>query len=145
MIDCSKTENYFAEKRRLTKRRKIYGNAYMCKIDCANCPLNSSNNGTNDMTSCSDFEALYPEKAIAIVQKWSDEHPRKTYLSEFLKNYPNAPLDDDGTPNFCPSRLGLMSIDDCRKDHNCVKCWNQPIEESDLVESEKIDIKSDKA
>lgn len=145
MIDCSKTENYFAEKRRLTKRRKIYGNAYMCKIDCANCPLNSSNNGTNDMTSCSDFEALYPEKAIAIVQKWSDEHPRKTYLSEFLKNYPNAPLDDDGTPNFCPSHLGFMSIDDCRKDHNCVKCWNQPIEESDLVESEKIDIKSDKA
>ena len=92
MIDCSKTENYFAEKRRLTKRRKIYGNAYMCKIDCANCPLNSSNNGTNDMTSCSDFEIFYPEKAIAIVQKWSDEHPQKTYLTEFLKHYPNAQL-----------------------------------------------------
>lgn len=128
MIDCSKTENYFAEKRRMTKRRKIYGNAYMCKIDCANCPLNSLNDGTNDMTSCSDFEALYPEKAIEIVQRWSDEHPQKTYLSEFLKNYPNTPLDDDGTPDsICPYDLGLMSIDDCNKDYNCVKCWNQPI------------------
>ena len=23
--------------------------------------------------------------------------------------------------------LGLMSIDDCRNDRNCVNCWNQPI------------------
>nr|DAM46125.1 MAG TPA: hypothetical protein [Caudoviricetes sp.] len=131
MIDCSKTENYFAEKRRMTKRRKIYGNAYMCKLDCANCPLNSLNNGTNDNISCSDFEAFYPEKAIEIVQKWSDEHPPKTYLTELLKNYPNVSLEDNGTPNFCPSRLGLMSIDDCRKDHNCVECWNQPIEDGE--------------
>lgn len=127
MIDCAKTKNYFAEKLRMTKRRKIYGNAYMCKIDCANCPLNSLNNGTNDMTSCSDFEALYPEKAIEIVQKWSDEHPQKTYLSELLKHYPNALLDDDGTPTgVCPRTLGLTDIDDC--DDNCIKCWNQPIE-----------------
>lgn len=65
---------------------------------------------------------LYPEKAIAIVQKWSDENPQKTFLSELLKNYPNVSLGDDGTPNFCPYRLGLMNIDDCREDYNCVKC-----------------------
>lgn len=130
MIDCTKTENYFAEKRRLTKRRKIYGNAYMCKIDCANCPLNSSNNGTNGMTSCSDFETFYPEKAIEVVQKWSNEHPRKTYLSEFLKNYPNAKLDEDGTPHkLCPWHLGLISVNSCH--NNCVRCWNQPVEESE--------------
>lgn len=130
MIDCSKTENYFAEKRRLTKRRKIYGNAYMCKIDCANCPLNSSNNGTSDKTPCSDFETLYPEKAIEVVQKWSNEHPRKTYLSEFLKNYPNAKLDEDGTPHkLCPWHLGLISVNSCH--NNCVRCWNQPVEESE--------------
>lgn len=34
-----------------------------------------------------------------------------------------------GTPTFCPYKLGLMGADDCRKDGNCVKCWNQPIEE----------------
>lgn len=128
MIDCSKTENYFAEKRRMTKKHKLNGGAYICELNCTECPLNSSNNGSSDMTSCSDFEALYPEKAIEIVQKWSDEHPPKTYLTELLKIFPNTPLEDDGTPDsICPYDLGLMSIDDCRKDRNCVKCWNQPI------------------
>lgn len=78
---------------------------------------------------CSELETLYPEKAIAIVQKWSNAHPQRTYLSELLKIFPNTPLEDDGTPNFCPYRLGLISIDDCRKDRNCVKCWNRIIED----------------
>lgn len=131
MIDCSKTENYFAEKRRMTEKRKLNGGAYICKLDCANCPLNSLNNGTNDKISCSDFEALYPEKAIAIVQKWSDEHPRKTYLSEFLKNYPNAPLEDDGAPEICLSSLGLTNYNGCKNGITCLECWNEPIEDSE--------------
>lgn len=98
----------------------------LCEIKCGNCPLCSNNNGEG--LSCPDFEMYYPEKAVKAVQRWSDEHPPKTFLTEYLKHYPNAPLRDNGTPNFCPSRLGLMSIDDCRIDHNCVKCWNQPIE-----------------
>lgn len=121
MIDCTKTENYFAEKRRMTKRAKNG----LCKLGCSNCPLCSINN--NKGQSCTAFEMLYPEKAIEIVQRWSNEHPQKTFLTEFLKNYPNAPLDDDGTPKgVCPRALGLMDIDDC--DDNCIKCWNQPIE-----------------
>jgi hypothetical protein len=126
MIDCSKTENYFAEKRRMTKRTTKNG---LCKLGCSNCPLCSINN--NKGQSCTAFEMLYPEKAIEIVQKWSDEHPQKTYLSELLKNHPNILLNDDGTPTFCPYRLGLMGADDCRKDGNCVKCWNQPIEDGE--------------
>lgn len=131
MIDCSKTENYFAEKLRMTKKNKLNGGAYICELNCTECPLSSLNNGTTDNMACSDFETFYPEKAIAIVQKWSDEHPQKTFLTEYLKHYLNAPLGDNGTPNFCPYRLGLMSIDDCRIDHNCVKCWNQPIEDGE--------------
>lgn len=131
MVDCNITANYFAEKRRMTKKHKLNGGAYICELKCTDCPLNSSNNGSSDMMSCSDFETIYPQKAIAIVQKWSDEHPKRTYLTELLKIFPNTPLEDDGTPNFCPYRLGLMSLDDCRKDHNCVKCWNQPIEDSE--------------
>lgn len=129
MIDCSKTENYFAEKRRMTKRTTKNG---LCKLGCSNCPLCSINN--NKGQSCTAFEMLYPEKAIEIVQKWSDEHPQKTYLSELLKNHPNTLLNDDGTPTFCPYRLGLMGADDCRKDGNCVKCWNQPIEDGEKNE-----------
>ena len=128
MIDCSKTENYFAEKRRMTKKRKLYGNTYMCELDCANCPLNSSNNGASDKTSCSDFETFYPEQAAAIVQQWSDEHPQKTYLTELLKIFPNTPLNDDGTPKgICLHELGATSLDNCEVDNACAKCWNQPI------------------
>lgn len=125
MIDCSKTENYFIEKLKMTKRTREEG----CKIKCSECPLSSQNNGISDeFMSCVTFEMLYPEKAIEIVQKWSDAHPQKTFLTEFLKNYPNAPLDDDGAPKgVCPHTLGLTDIDDC--DDNCVKCWNQPIED----------------
>lgn len=129
MIDCSKTENYFNEKLRMTKRTKNG----ICKTKCSDCPLCSKNNGTSEGLSCVCFEMIYPEKAIEIVQKWSDEHPQRTYLTELLKHYPNISLDDNGTPNFCPYRLGLMSIDDCRKDRNCVQCWNQtiPIEDGE--------------
>lgn len=115
MIDCSKTENYLAEKKRMTK----ITSTGVCKITCANCPLSEKNNGKGRL--CVDYEMHYPEKAIAIVQKWSDEHPQKTYLSEFLKNHPNVMLNDDRTPTFCPYRLGLMGADYCRNDGDCVK------------------------
>lgn len=121
MIDCSKTENYFAEKVRMTKRAENG----LCKLGCSNCPLCSENN--NKGLSCTGFEMLYPEKAIEIVQRWSDEHPKRTYLSEFLKNYSNADLNCNGTPKWihCPHHLGLKDIDNC--DKGCVECWNQPI------------------
>mgnify|MGYP007090496769 CR=1 FL=1 len=125
MIDCNITANYFAEKQRMTKREE----KVLCGFNCMECPLSCVNNDEGDL--CIAFEMCYPEEAISIVQRWSDEHPQKTYLSEFLKNYPNASLEDNGTPTFCPYRLGLMSIDDCRKDHNCVKCWNQPIKDGE--------------
>lgn len=142
MIDCSKTENYFIEKMRMTKRTRGEG----CKIKCSECPLSSQNNGTSDSMSCITFEMYYPQRAISIVQQWSDEHQQKTFVTEFLKHYPNIQLNNHGIPKWiCPFNLGLMSRNDCRKNRNCVECWNQPIEESDLVESEKIDIKSNKA
>lgn len=126
MIDCTKTENYLAEKRRMTKRRK----GGICKLDCKKCPLYGTNNGTPENLSCVSLEMRYPEKAIEIVQKWSNEHPQKTYLSEFLKNYPNAPLVHDGTPEICLRKLGLTDIKTCRVG-GCVECWNQPVEESE--------------
>lgn len=127
MIDCSRTENYFAEKARMIKLQRVG----VCKLDCMDCPLSSENNNTG--VACSDIETLYPEKAIAIVQKWSDEHPQKTYLTELLEKYPNVLLNDDGMPEgMCPHQLGLKdSIADCKIGYNCVACWNQPVEESE--------------
>lgn len=124
MIDCSKTENYFNEKARMTKS-VVNG---VCHIQCTDCPLSRFNN--NEKIVCSELELFHSETAVQIVQQWSDEHPQKTFLTEFLKNYPNAPLGDDGTPEIiCPHHLGLKDIEDCEIDPNCIECWNQPIEE----------------
>lgn len=126
MIDCNIAINYLSEKRRMTKRKG--SRTRICKIRCEDCPLGPTNSGKD--ATCIELEMLYPEKAVAIVQKWSDENPQKTLLSELLKNYPNVKLRDDGSPerNLCPYQLGLMNENDCGKYHNCVKCWNQPIE-----------------
>ena len=124
MIDCTKTTNYFNEKLRMTKRHKLKNGGYACKLDCSDCPLSHSNNGLG--VFCSNFETVYPEKAIEIVQRWSDAHPQRTYLSELLEHYPNVQLYDTGLPKgVCPYNLELTDIDDC--DNNCAKCWNQPI------------------
>lgn len=123
MIDCTKTEQYFAEKQRMVKLQT----GEVCEISCEECPLSSMNNGEDIV--CSDFETCYPEKAIAIIQKWSDKHPQKTYLTEFLKNYPNTLLNDAGLPiDVCLYNLGLT---DCKEDRNCVDCWNQIIEDGE--------------
>lgn len=121
MIDCMKTENYFAEKKRMIKRAGIG----VCRIKCEDCPLGITNNGMNVL--CSELETLYPEKAISIIQKWSDKHPQRTYLSELLRTFPNAELNCNGTPKriHCPHYLGLKDIDNC--DKGCVECWNQPM------------------
>lgn len=58
MIDCMKTTNYFAERRRMAKQQKDG----ICKLDCIDCPLSIMNNGTN--VSCADFDKLYPEKQL---------------------------------------------------------------------------------
>lgn len=132
-MDCNKTENYLKETARMTKT----GTNACCSINCSTCPLYSSNNGTG--FGCTKLEMLYPQKAIEIVQKWSDEHPQKTYLSEFLKHYPKTELGIDGTPvDVCAAALGLCK--DCIeinengdvkqiRNTNCQECWNTPIEE----------------
>lgn len=124
MIDCNITANYFAEKKRMTKLTK----AGICKIGCTNCPLSSENNDKG--IKCVDYEMHYPEEAVKIMQKWSDENPQKTYMNKLLKNYPNTPLGKDGTPQcLCPSALGLKEFRNC--DNNCIECWNQPLKEGE--------------
>ncbi len=122
MIDCSITKNYFAEKARMT--RAAESKCIICKIDCRKCPLYPTNNGTSEKLSCTSIEKKYPEKAISIVQRWSDEHQPKTYLSEFLKHYPNAEL-YHGVPKVCLKKLGAVS--GCAN-ISCYTCWNRPIE-----------------
>lgn len=132
MIDCNIAKNYFNEKQRMTKKRKLYAGIYKCEIDCHDCPLSSWNNDATDRMTCGEFETLCPEQAISIVQRWSDTHPQRTYLTEFLKQYPKALLRDDGTPKgVCLYELGVTNLDNCEVDNACIKCWNQPIKNNE--------------
>lgn len=78
---------------------------------------------------CHVYIKKYPERAIEIVEEWLEEHPEETYLTQFLKYYPNAPMTVDGTPKMCLHILGLGKEGECAKMLNCIDCWNRPIEE----------------
>lgn len=78
-------------------------------------------------TGCFDFQDDHPKQTVEIVEKWAAEHPEETRLTEFLKHYPNALMEDDGTPEVCVNELGLKRDDGCIS--NCIKCWNTLIEE----------------
>ena len=60
--------------------------------------------------------------AIRTVQKWSDEHPKKTRQSKFLKMFPNAKLHFDGSLVINPCELDeAFKSEYCNSD-NCHKC-----------------------
>lgn len=113
---------YFKEKSKMTRN---------CSIACEQCPLSSYNNKRN--VSCSVFASNYPEEAVAIVEKWSKEHPRLTNKAKFIKDHPNAPLDSEGYPMFSPFFVGY-----CKEKNHCFHCehfnqsytvcWDEPYE-----------------
>lgn len=81
---------------------------------------------------CGDYAATFSEEAVAIVEKWAKEHPRKTRQSEFLKQHPNASI-ERGVLELCPALVDLtipckpteLSCWECRKIN-----WLAPIEEA---------------
>lgn len=117
---------YFEEKKRmLDSLGRTKGGCY--GVACSNCLLCSESNGIE--VNCGELEMSYPERAIEIIEKWSEEHPRKTLLQDFLEKYPKARLRDNGTPkDVCPYSLGYEEHKGCC-DGRCMKCWNRPLEE----------------
>lgn len=108
----------------------------MCKsygLFCAGCGIYREKGGR----FCEEFTRDFPEKAIAIVEKWLEEHPRKTILQDFLEKYPKAVLDEYGIPfNICPYYLGYEKspeddneLCNSTEPDSCAKCWNRPLEE----------------
>lgn len=61
------------------------------------------------------------EQAIANVEQWAKEHPVKTRQSEFLKQWPDAEISDDGYPSVAPCQL-YKDMEE--KDENGVCCKN---------------------
>lgn len=120
--DCSKIEIYVAEKKRMTEY-----NPYPCCQLCIDCPLSSENNG-KDLT-CTALEILYPKRAIKIVQKWSDEHPRKTRKEIFLEAFPDAIIGEK-YPVVAPCKIyGIPEdVDSCADCKGCASVWDEPAE-----------------
>lgn len=119
-IDCSKTENYLKEKGRMLES---------IKADCSYCILASAHNGTGFF--CCIFECKHPDKAISVIQNWSDEHPQKTYLDDFREKFPKARVEDNYICcGLCVADLYSINVDICNQSESeCIRCWNSTMEE----------------
>jgi hypothetical protein len=109
----------------------------MCKSVGDKCTGCSAFN-EDDLCCCAvDIESTMDATAqVAIVEKWSAAHPRKTRQSVFLEQYPDTKLDKLGVIQICP-----MYISATRRDSNgecttpemmCMDCrrwfWMQEVE-----------------
>ena len=123
-MDCSKTINFFPELKRLCDSRTA------CTADAANkerCPMFEF--CTHTIVTQRAEEII---KAVENLQKWSDEHPKKTYAQDFFEKFPKAQSNSDGTPFVCRKRIygGIRStLEDCGYTGTCENCWNEPMEE----------------
>ena len=108
----------------LKERGRMCGDGKKCSI----CALSIDRNGTNNV--CNIYQANYPQETVAIVEKWSAEHPAKSYLDVFrecMKPVITYPNDEFIIRNFC-----IMDTIE-GKDMNCYyseisqgceKCWH---------------------
>ena len=86
--------------------------------DCTGCPASEKN--TEFDIGCGSLEEQFPEEFVAIVEKWSAEHPIKTRQSELLKMFPNARLNECESIAICP-RIVDANFGEC-KHEGCHKC-----------------------
>lgn len=90
---------------------------------CANCPEFDS--------ACNVVRYVTPEY-IADVEKWSQEHPRKTRQDVFLEQWPNCMMDDGGIVGMCPRNVDKMCVCNLSQSCRCADCrrefWMQEAE-----------------
>lgn len=107
----------------------VKGKHRMCAFyeHCSDCPFDYKVTGI----ACETAIEEAPEKAIKIVQKWNDEHPIKTRMSQLLELYPRAITNLAGNIlTICPKDLDTDFK--CPKHSVCIKCqedfWKQEVE-----------------
>ena len=99
------------------KEKKRMCNSYS---KCVGCPVDC-----DTKTDCEYYLTVNPEQYVKIVEKWSSEHPVKTRQSEFLKIFPNAKLDDNGTISICPLYIEPRIQNELCSATSCYKCRNK--------------------
>ena len=75
----------------------------------------------NDVQIRSVLGGWSAEAVVEQVEQWAKEHPVKTRQSEFLKQWPDAEIGDDGYPSVAPCQL-YKDMEE--KDENGVCCKN---------------------
>ena len=80
--------------------------------DCDKCPA-------KEVIGCANITKI--SQMVPIVEKWAKEHSVKTRQSEFLKQWPDAEIGDDGYPSVAPCQL-YKDMEE--KDENGVCCKN---------------------
>ena len=106
----------------------------MCKSQgdtCRGCKLSNE-----DEDPCY-LNKTAPEYCVTVVEQWVKEHPVKTRQSEFLKQWPEALLDNNGIINVNPCWLLKHHRDgagDCTNwEKGCGECrrefWLAEVEE----------------
>ena len=85
---------------------------------------------------CFKLEEIDTE-IVEMVEQWAKAHPEKTRQSEFLKQWPDAKISDDGLPTVAPCQLNIEllqceSQEACEERGVCGKCrrdfWLKEIE-----------------
>lgn len=117
-MDCSKTEVFFTEWSRMCSTFPI-GETNACPMKVSEI--------TSLCSECKGSVFASPERAIKIVQEWSDAHPQKTRLSVFLEAFPKAEMNDNGYPQSCAGYIFGFGCD-AYCDDDCIECWNTPVE-----------------
>lgn len=102
----------------------------MCNCECFNCEFGKR---LSVFETCTAWRKTHPDEAVAIVEKWADEHPIKTRQSEFLEHYPGARISIHGCLNTCPMDVFSDAEINCINAQPCFECkkafWLAEVEE----------------
>ena len=112
----------------------------MCKSfgdRCTGCPASDACGCCAVDQAVDQASTLDATDQVAIVEKWSAAHPRKTRQNVFLEQYPEAAIDDSGVLRACPMAISAAHRDSdgrCKTPYNmCDNClrefWMQEVEE----------------
>lgn len=116
---------YFEERERMFKNLGAHSGT-CADMDCRECPLIILVNG--ETQGC----FLNEKESVAIVEKWSEENPRKTIRQDFLEKFPNADTEaiEHIVQEMCPIELGYKVEEiTCRVPEACERCWDSPLED----------------
>lgn len=110
----------------------------MCRSFSAGCKGCPAFDTSDDGTCCAvgQGSTVNAKIQIAIVEKWYNTHPHKTRQDIFLKQWPEAKIEDNGVLSLCPiivsstyrnqyggCKTPYASCGDC-----CRKFWMQEVE-----------------